>query len=60
MCKIGKLAFVAGAKGHPVQEGENVYVNPMGMAVEDLAVAFTVYRKAAALGIGQVFYSNEE
>ena len=56
--RLGEL--VTGTARRPVQHGENVYVNPMGMAVEDLAVASTVYRKAAALGIGQVFYPNEE
>lgn len=47
---------VAGIARKPVREGENVYVNPMGLAVEDLAVAFTVYRKAVAMGIGQVSF----
>ena len=51
---------VAGIASWPVRQGDNVYVNPMGMAIEDLAVASTVYHKAAAMGIGQVLFSNEE
>jgi ornithine cyclodeaminase len=45
---------VAGIKPLSNRPGTTTYVNPMGMAVEDLAVALTVYRKAVGQGVGHI------
>ncbi len=47
---IGEI--LAGKPGRET-ENEKIYVNPMGMAIEDVAVCARTYEKAVRLGIGQ-------
>lgn len=44
---------VAGVKPGRLHPSENIYLNPMGMAIEDIAVGVTAYRRSITLGIGQ-------
>ncbi|MFH0770772.1 MAG: 2,3-diaminopropionate biosynthesis protein SbnB [Candidatus Peregrinibacteria bacterium] len=44
--------IINGTKTGRTQASENIYVNPMGMAIEDVAVAQTVFRKALREHIG--------
>jgi 2,3-diaminopropionate biosynthesis protein SbnB len=50
--ELGEL--VVGAKPGRECPEEIIYVNPMGMAIEDVALAHAVYQAALARGIGQV------
>jgi ornithine cyclodeaminase len=45
---------IAGCQPGRRSAAENVYLNPMGMAIEDVAVGVTVYRKARTQGAGLV------
>jgi ornithine cyclodeaminase len=49
--ELGQI--VMGERTGRIQPADNVYVNPMGMAIEDIAVGVSVYKKAVANGIGQ-------
>lgn len=55
---LGEL--VAGIKPLSNPPGTRIYVNPMGLAIEDVAVAQSVYHKAVAQGIGQILHSDKE
>jgi ornithine cyclodeaminase len=46
---------VAGLKPGRTDPGERIYVNPMGMAVEDLALAKAVYDRAVSAGAGRLY-----
>jgi ornithine cyclodeaminase len=50
--ELGEI--VTGAKPGRTDPGQRIYVNPMGMAIEDLAVAAAVYNAAVARGVGQL------
>ncbi len=49
--ELGQIVFGI----HPGRTNsiENIYLNPMGMAIEDIALATTVYQKAIELDAGQ-------
>jgi 2,3-diaminopropionate biosynthesis protein SbnB len=49
--ELGQI--VSGQLPGRTREDELIYVNPMGMAIEDIAVAAAVYRAALASGAGQ-------
>lgn len=46
--------IVTGIRQGRTNDKESIYLNPMGMAIEDIAVATLVYRRAVQLGIGQI------
>lgn len=47
--------LVSGAKSGRQDEGERIFFNPMGMAIEDVAAATYLYRLAAHEGLGTRF-----
>lgn len=49
--ELGQI--IAGTRSGRLHPTDNVYVNPMGMAIEDIALGTLVYQKATAKGIGQ-------
>ena len=45
--------IIAGTLPGREQDAERIFFNPFGLAIEDLAVATALYRRATKLGIGQ-------
>ena len=45
--------IVAGSRPGRERDDERIFFNPFGLAIEDLAVATTLYRRATEPGIGQ-------
>ena len=50
--EIGEV--LVGEKPGRLREADVVFVNPFGMAIEDVALAQAVYEQAARVGIGEV------
>ena len=50
--EIGEV--LVGGKPGRLREADVVFVNPFGMAIEDVALAQAVYEQAARIGIGEV------
>jgi ornithine cyclodeaminase len=51
---------IAGKKPGRENPDERIFWNPMGMAIEDVAVASALYRKAVAAGLGTPFKLRDE